>query len=283
MDSVLLREPAKFASLRRRSVWLRPNLPEWWAPALTVLLFLYSIVLLFALAPSWLTQLDEMLYGFHAVTHDSSWYWATRALIFLGQRVPALLIVGIYVVVRVRQTKSWEPFVLYIVAAAGFVGSVAAVKYGTGRIGPRFTSDAVSVWAGGNVFPSGHVTGTVVLYGVAALVAPAAHRRLVAAVAVMLSIGIGFGTIAIDTHWFSDVLGAWLNGPLVLLIAWAILPEAHGRFEGWRLYFVSKWRSLRSAEQVADSPAAVAPGADRPAAVDPGADVSALSSAAQQH
>ena len=50
--------------------------------------------------------------------------------------------------------------------------SVGVVKYAIGRLGPMHgtDSDVHDIFAGGNIYPSGHVSTAVVLYGLLASV-----------------------------------------------------------------------------------------------------------------
>ena len=83
---------------------------------------------------------------------------------------------------------------------------VGVVKLAIGRLGPRFTTHPRAVFEGGDIFPSGHTSNAVVIFGV-----------------------IGIGTVFLDTHWVTDVLGGWLAGILVLLA----LPTVTTRVERW--------------------------------------------------
>src|SRR6185437_2774861 len=95
--------------------------------------------------------------------------------------------------------------------------SVGIVKIVTGRYGPLRTSDAHHVLAGGNIFPSGHVSNAVVLYGVMAM-SVYAYRKTMIALAVWVCTTVGLTTLYLNTHWFGDVVGAWLAGALVLMV-----------------------------------------------------------------
>jgi hypothetical protein len=99
------------------------------------------------------------------------------------------------------------------------------MKHLTGRLGPLLTDQVHTVWAGGTIYPSGHAANAVVMYGLIALLAPAAHRRLMTKVAVFLAISIGLGTVLLNTHWVSDVFGGWIAGVLVLQLTWLLAPR----------------------------------------------------------
>lgn len=222
------------------SSWVRRDVPHWWLPALIALTGLYALLTLLVLAGSGVTEFDAFWYNLDLAPLHTPWHLPIELWVFLGQRGPAMIIAGLFVLYRALHTRSWTPVVLYGLAGTGFVVSVLAIKYVTGRIGPRFTDQAHTVWDGGNIFPSGHVTGTVVMYGVIALLAPQVYRRVATIVAIVLSVTIGFGTVALNTHWLSDVVGAWLNGAIVLLIVWAITPEVQRRLQA-RLRHLREW------------------------------------------
>lgn len=238
MDVVLQSSPSSSASRRLWATWIRKDVPHWWLPAVIALAAAYTVLTLLVLAGSGLTELDTYVYDLHLVPIDSPLRLPVQLWVFFGQRAPAMLLAGLVAAWCAFRSRSVRPLVMYGLAGAGFVGSVLTFKYVTGRVGPRYTDVAHTVWDGGNIFPSGHVTGTVVMYGLIAILAPHAYRRVLAAVAIVLSVTVGLGTTALNLHWFSDVIGGWLNGALVLLIVWAITPHVHQ-------LVVSNWRRLR--------------------------------------
>lgn len=217
-------------------------LPHWWRPATGWVTAALAVLTLFVAGSSPLLTLDRHLYDLHLIPSASHWSLAVAAGVFLGQRVTATVLAGWYVWHRARTDGRPEVVVFFLLAEIGFVAAVVTLKYSTGRIGPRYTDDAFAVLAGGNIFPSGHVTGATALYGAAALIAPVAMRKLAIACAALLSISIGLGTIALNTHWATDVLGGWLLGVLVLLVAWAATP----RVDRWRREFFARRLSRRA-------------------------------------
>jgi undecaprenyl-diphosphatase len=113
--------------------------------------------------------------------------------------------------------------------------SVGVVKLATGRQGPRQTHKVHDVFAGGDIFPSGHTANTVVLYGVIAMVAVmfrVRYARLVVISAVFLAVTVGLCTVYLDTHWLTDVIGGWLAGGLVLLVLPTLMPYVQ-RLYAW--------------------------------------------------
>lgn len=207
------------------------NLPHWWRPALFALVTAYLVLGIAVFVGSPMNSVDAFWYDQHLVPSSSPWHAVVSAVVFIGRRLPATIVVSIYVLHRTIQTRSWRPAVMFAIGWFAFNASVGAIKYLTGRVGPRYTSDAHTLFAGGDIFPSGHVTGAVVIYGVMALVAPAVHRRLMTAFAIAFSVVVGFGTVALNTHWLSDVFGGWINGLIVLMVTWAITPWAARKAE----------------------------------------------------
>ena len=61
------------------------------------------------------------------------------------------------------------------------------------------------------------------LYGLVAWIAVKYRKTLIAA-AVFLSVTVGLGTVYMNTHWFSDVVGGWIAGGLVLLALPWVMP-----------------------------------------------------------
>jgi membrane-associated phospholipid phosphatase len=75
----------------------------------------------------------------------------------------------------------------------------------------------------GPSFPSGHAMGSVIVYGFLAYLAwtfirDIHRRRFWTAVLAITPIGISLSRIYIGVHWFSDIIGAWIFGLVVLLI-----------------------------------------------------------------
>jgi membrane-associated phospholipid phosphatase len=136
--------------------------------------------------------------------------------VMLGQRGPSSHVAFVYLVYRAIRLRSWRPLVLFITALTMLNVTVGAIKLATGRLGPALTTHPRAVFDGGDIFPSGHTSNAVVIFGVLAMVA-VEYRRAWIALAVFVSTTVGLSTIFLDTHWVTDVLGGWLAGVLVLL------------------------------------------------------------------
>jgi membrane-associated phospholipid phosphatase len=137
--------------------------------------------------------------------------------VMMGQRGPSTLAMLPIFAFICWKRHSLRPCVQLVVALAVLNLSVGAVKVATGRWGPLATSRAHDVFAGGDIFPSGHTANAVVLYGVLAIVVSRHWRVPVIIAATWISLTVGLSTLYLDTHWLTDVLGGWLAGGLVLL------------------------------------------------------------------
>lgn len=91
---------------------------------------------------------------------------------------------------------------------------------------PRPTADLVRILfpePGDSSFPSGHAMGSVIVYGFLAyltwtFLTDQPRRRFWTVVLALTPVGISLSRIYIGVHWFSDVIGAWMFGLVVLLI-----------------------------------------------------------------
>jgi membrane-associated phospholipid phosphatase len=164
--------------------------------------------------------------------------WLLR-YVMLGQRGPSSPVAFAYLAYRALRQRSWRPLALLITALTMLNVTVGTVKLATGRLGPALTTKPRAVFDGGDIFPSGHTSNAVVIFGVLAMVA-VEHRRLWIALAVFVSTTVGLSTIFLDTHWVTDVLGGWLAGALVLFA----LPATYAPLERWAfrvMLAVTEW------------------------------------------
>jgi membrane-associated phospholipid phosphatase len=159
--------------------------------------------------------------------------------VMLGQRGPSSHVAFVYLLWRAARQRSWRPLILFVTALTMLNVTVGSVKLATGRLGPALTTHPRAVFDGGDIFPSGHTSNAVVIFGVLAMVA-FEHRRAWIALAVFVSATVGLSTIFLDTHWVTDVLGGWLAGALVLLA----LPSTYALIERWAfrlIHAVTEW------------------------------------------
>ncbi len=150
--------------------------------------------------------------------------------VIAGQRAPSAAVAAAWLAWRSWRTRSLRPVVVLVSALLLLNVSVGAVKLATGRLGPQLTTHARAVFAGGDIFPSGHASNAVVVFGLLAWLATR-HRRAGALLAVVGAGSVGLATIFLDTHWVTDVVGGWLAGALVLLVL-PLLEPLHRRVAG---------------------------------------------------
>jgi membrane-associated phospholipid phosphatase len=211
------------------------------AVAFWSLLAVYVALTICVLVPSPVLDLDQYLAGLHLKAAHPGWRPWINGYVIFGQRGPATLaFLPVFLWVAWR-TKSKRPLVLLGTALVLLNVSVGVVKYATGRVGPMHVgdSDVHEIFVGGNIYPSGHVSNAVVLYGLVAWVVSARWRKLATTAAVLLSLTVGLSTVYLRTHWFSDVVGGWLAGALVLLSLPTVMPHA----ERWTDRFLAAMRA----------------------------------------
>jgi membrane-associated phospholipid phosphatase len=186
----------------------------------------------------------------------------------VGQRAPSTLVALPWILWRARRLQSNTPVVRLVVALLLLNLSVGVVKVTTGRIGPHKISRPDAIFAGGNIYPSGHVSNIVVLLGVLSWMA-VRHRRALIATTVLISVSIGFSTVYLNMHWLSDVVGGWMAGGLVLLALPTVMPTAQRWADALERRVrpaVQRWRARRG-----HGPGQVdRPGPERPVPPEPG-------------
>jgi membrane-associated phospholipid phosphatase len=190
--------------------------------------------------PSPVLSVDKWWLDRHMWGNHPQYHWFFHYYVMLGQRGPATLVFLPLFVYLAWRRRSTTPLVMLGTALLLLNASVGVVKYTVGRVGPRDTDDVHQIFTSGTLFPSGHVSNTVVLYGVLAMMVPRFRRWIVSAV-VVLCLSVGFGTIYLRTHWFSDVVGGWIAGALVLLA----LPEVMPYTQRWTDRAVAEFHRRR--------------------------------------
>ncbi|HEY2298392.1 MAG TPA: phosphatase PAP2 family protein [Jatrophihabitans sp.] len=209
---------------RARTVRIPRPIPRsvlWFA----LVLFAYVVLILGVIRWSPFLTLDKDVFRLDLRQRYPEWFYPLHTYVMLGQRAPATLVALPWFAWRAWKSRSPRPLVMLGTALVVLNLSVGVVKVATGRLGPRATPHVHAVFEGGDIFPSGHVSNAVVLYGLIAMLA-VSFRRAVMVAAVFVSITVGLCTVYLDTHWVSDVLGGWLAGVLVLLVLPWIMPYA---------------------------------------------------------
>lgn len=187
---------------------------------IAVLLALFSILACFAHAPGLLhfdTAFTRTLQAGHTATSDAIAY----AFTYMGSggTMSWVCIVAALVAYRGGKTRA---ALFCLLSLLGLPLNVL-LKQIVQR--PRPTADLVRVvyYQSGDSFPSGHAMGSTIVYGFLAYLAwihlrHPIHRRFWALLLALLPIPISFSRIYLGVHWFSDIVGAWIFGLIVLLI-----------------------------------------------------------------
>lgn len=179
------------------------------------------------------------------------WLHWLNTYVMLGQRAPATLAALPWVLWQAYRRRSAYPVILLGTALLVLNISVGIVKISVGRVGPFFQPDAFRIFDGGNIYPSGHVSNAVVLFGILAMMSMN-HKRLMTWVAVIVAVTVGMATVYLQTHWLTDVIAGWLAGSLVLLVLPSIVP----RLEVLGHHAIGRWLHLTPPDGAPDSAAA---------------------------
>jgi membrane-associated phospholipid phosphatase len=205
-----------------RAATRAPRSVSWQLVAFGLLFLAYVLLTLGVMFRSPVLTLDSTLHNLDLRHHYAGWKKWISFWVVLGQRGPATLFFLPWFIWVAWRERSPRPFVLLGVALVLLNLSVGVVKLATGRLGPLHNHPVHDVFVGGNIYPSGHVSNAVVLYGLMAWIATK-HRTAGIVAAAFLSVTVGLGTVYLNTHWFSDVVGGWIAGGLVLLtLPWVV-------------------------------------------------------------
>ena len=208
-----------------------------------LLILLYALLTIGVLVyPSPVLSIDQWWLDRHLWGNHRQYHWFVYHYVMLGQRGPTTVVflpVVAYVAWRRRTTA---PVVMFLTSLLLLNVSVAVVKYFVGRVGPRDQDDVHVVFRSASLFPSGHLSNTVVVYGVLAMLIPR-FRRLIVTAVVFLCLSVGLGTIYLRTHWFSDVVGGWIAGALVLIALPDLMPYAQRVADGLVARLPARWAS----------------------------------------
>lgn len=187
-----------------------------------VLLVAYALLTIGVVAGWPLDGLDRYVAALYPVPMSSPLRLPVEYSVLIGDGVPASALAALYAAWRAWRRGSRRPVIMFGLALILLNVSVGVMKHATGRLSPQVTDQVRTVLAGGTIYPSGHAANAVVMFGLIAMLVPLARRRLAVGIAAVASVAVGVGTILVDTHWVSDVLGGWLAGALVLLTVPAI-------------------------------------------------------------
>ncbi len=203
--------------------------------ALAVLMALFIALTVAVVVGSPLNTLDHLVRTASVHHREPGWRRFLLHYVMLGQRGPTTKIATVWFIWVCLSRQTLDPLLRFGIALVMLNVFVGVVKLSVGRWGPNVTANAHDVLAGGDIFPSGHVSNCVMLFGVLTMTAMHFQRTL-GVIAVWISITVGLGTISLDTHWVTDVLGGWLAGGIILLA----LPRCDG-FTDRALELIRGW------------------------------------------
>lgn len=180
---------------------------------LTIVAAALALVGLLALATSGrgpVTELDADIASWVAGEMPAWAEWTARPFTWLGGVVGTGIVTLAGATVLARRGRRRDALLL-TVAYLGAQLSSAVVKAVTDR--PRPSFEAPIAVPDSSAFPSGHATGAAaVLLLAAVLLAPAARRTALVALACALAVAVGASRVVLGVHWTSDVVAGWALG-----------------------------------------------------------------------
>lgn len=180
----------------------------------------YVAIVVAVLVSSWLVALDWKVMLFRPYQQWPGLHAFLDYYVVLGQRGPTAVMVASWLGWRSWRQHTLRPLLTLGTSLLLLNVSVGAVKLGLGRLGPHYATQigSAELFAGGDIFPSGHTANAVVTWGILAYLATTPRaRRYLSALSAFVSLGVGLTTVYIGTHWLSDVLLGWAAGLLILL------------------------------------------------------------------
>ncbi|MCM1966829.1 MULTISPECIES: phosphatase PAP2 family protein [unclassified Streptomyces] len=255
-DQILPRLERVFARLDRepeRPAHLQtPRMSRHRVVLLGATLGIYLAIVIAVLTTSWLVRLDWQIMFFRPYEQWPQLHAFLDYLVVLGQRGPTAVMVAAWLGWRSWRQHTLRPLITLGVALLLLNITVGAVKLGLGRLGPHYATEigSAELFAGGDIFPSGHTANAVVTWGILAyLASTVVTRRVLSLVSAVVSLSVGATTVYLGTHWVSDVLLGWLAGLLVLLaLPW--FEPAIAMAEAYVFDLRARLRSLVEAGQV---------------------------------
>jgi undecaprenyl-diphosphatase len=215
-----------------------------------VVLAAYVALTILVIFDSPVLSLDKSILNLNLQANFPGYRRVIADYVMFGQRGPATLLalpVFFWLAWRERSTR---PLVMLATALVLLNVTVGVVKYATGRMGPLHQNKVHDIFVGGNIYPSGHVSNAVVLYGLLAMLVPR-FRKTTVVLAVWLCVSVGLGTLYLRTHWFSDVLAGWLAGSLVLLSLPSVMPTAQRWTNAGIGWLRKRWQTVHETARIA--------------------------------
>ncbi|MFI5755936.1 phosphatase PAP2 family protein [Streptomyces sp. NPDC051569] len=229
----------------------------------------YLAIVVAVLASSWLVTLDWKVMLFRPYQQWPGLHAFLDYFVVLGQRGPTAVMIAAWLGWRSWRQHTLRPLLALGAALLLLNVTVGAVKLGLGRLGPHYATriGSAELFAGGDIFPSGHTANAVVTWGILAYLATTPRaRRYLSILSSVVALGVGATTVYLGTHWLSDVLLGWAAGLLILLgLPW--FEPVIGRTERAIFAVRERWRARRRA---AAPSTPVAAGGPRPGQGPPG-------------
>ncbi|MFZ3469349.1 phosphatase PAP2 family protein [Streptomyces sp. 4.24] len=258
-DQILPRLERVFARLDRepeRPAHLQtPRMSRHRVVLLGATLAFYLAIVVAVLTTSWLVRLDWQVMFFRPYEQWPQLHAFLDYLVVLGQRGPTAVMVAAWLGWRSWRQHTLRPLITLGVALLLLNITVGAVKLGLGRLGPHYATQigSAELFAGGDIFPSGHTANAVVTWGILAyLASTVVTRRVLSVVSAVVSLSVGATTVYLGTHWVSDVLLGWSAGLLVLLaLPWC--EPLIAQVEAYVFEVRARLRSLVEAGQVPEA------------------------------
>ncbi|MFD4230694.1 phosphatase PAP2 family protein [Streptomyces sp. NPDC058545] len=205
----------------------------------------YLAIVIAVLIGSWLVTLDWKVMLFRPYQQWPGIHAFLDYYVVLGQRGPTAVMVACWLGWRSWRQHTLRPLLTLGASLLLLNLTVGAVKLGLGRLGPHYATQigSAELFAGGDIFPSGHTANAVVTWGILAYLATTPRaRRYLSALSAVVSLGVGLTTVYLGTHWLSDVLLGWAAGLLILLgLPWA--EPLITRAEDWIFALREQWRA----------------------------------------
>ncbi|MEU7136134.1 phosphatase PAP2 family protein [Streptomyces sp. NPDC046261] len=210
----------------------------------------YAAIVVGVVTTSWPVRFDWQVMLFRPYKQWPEIHAFLDYFVVLGQRGPTAVAVAAWLGWCTYKHKTLRPLLVLGTSLLLLNVTVGAAKLGMGRLGPHYATTVGSneMFAGGDIFPSGHTANAVVTWGVLAYLATTPRARRIASVAAaMLALGVGMTTVYLGTHWMSDVTLGWTAGLLVLLVLPWFEPLM-ARTDAWLL---GLWQRLRGRRTLA--------------------------------
>ncbi|MEV4439004.1 phosphatase PAP2 family protein [Streptomyces sp. NPDC049577] len=240
---------------------VRPRMTRTRLGIFVATLVVYVAIVVGVLTTSWPVRFDWQVMLFRPYKQWPEIHTFLDYFVVLGQRGPTAVAVAAWLGWRAHRQRTLRPLLVLGTSLLLLNATVGAAKIGMGRLGPHYATAIGSneMFAGGDIFPSGHTANAVVTWGVLAYLATTPRaRRIASVIAALLALGVGMTTVYLGTHWMSDVTLGWTAGLLVLLaLPW--FEPLMTRAEGWLMALWARLRARRAlAPLTVATPVAVA-------------------------